>query len=142
MHVTAAQHITLRPLGHVNGTCIYLPALSHLACKLGWDQPLVLQHPQTPDSAASLWSAKPVAGVHVAAVMSQVQIHGGNVTDTLVPETTHVIIDRSRGPASDQASLMPLEVMQAVTSKLGGLSGLRLFRRNLVSGQLKLVAPR
>jgi len=32
--------------------------------------------------------------------------------------------------------------MQAVTSKLGGLTGLRLFRRNLVSGQLKLVAPR
>ena len=81
-----------------------------------------------------------LAGVHVAAVMSQVQIHGGNVTDTIVPETTHVIIDR--GPALGQASLMPLEVMQAVTSKLGGLSGLRLFRRNLVSGQLKLVAPR
>ncbi len=72
--------------------------------------------------------------------MSQVQVHGGNVTDTLVPEITHVIIDR--GPASEQGSLMPLEVMQAVTSKLGGLNGLRLFRRILVSGQLKLVAPR
>ncbi|DBA86388.1 TPA: hypothetical protein ACH3X2_005613 [Trebouxia sp. C0005] len=72
-------------------------------------------------------------------VALQVQIHGGNVAETLVPETTHVIIDR--GPASQQASLMPLEVMQAVTSKLGGLNGLRLFRRNLVSGQLKLVAP-
>jgi len=73
-------------------------------------------------------------------VISQVQIHGGKVTDTFVPETTHVVIDR--GPASKQASLMPIEVMQAVSSKLGGLSGLRLFRRNLVSGQLKLVAPR
>ena len=96
--------------------------------------------PTDPSSAASLWSGQPIAGVHAAAVMSQVQIHGGNVTDALVPETTHVIIDR--GPISEQASLMPLEVMQAVTSKLGGLSGLRLFRRNLVSGQLKLVAPR
>ncbi|DBA75732.1 TPA: hypothetical protein ACH3X1_010149 [Trebouxia sp. C0004] len=71
-------------------------------------------------------------------VALQVQIHGGNVTDILVPETTHVVIDR--GPASEQASLMPIEVMQAVTSKLGGLSGLRMFRRNLVSGQLKVVA--
>ncbi len=96
--------------------------------------------PTDPSSAASLWSGQPIAGVHAAAVMSQVQIHAGNVTDALVPETTHVIIDR--GPISEQASLMPLEVMQAVTSKLGGLTGLRLFRRNLVSGQLKLVAPR
>ncbi len=138
MHATAAQQLALRLVGH--GTCICFPVLSHLAHKLAWDQPLILQHPQTPDSAASLWSGQPIAGVHVAAVMTQVQIHGGKVTDTVVPETTHVIIDR--GPASEQASLMPLEVMQAVTSKLGGLSGLRLFRRNLVSGQLKLVAPR
>ena len=99
-----------------------------------------MQHPQTPDSAASLWSGQFIAGVHVAAVMLQVQIHGGNVTDTILPETTHVIIDR--GPAAEHASLTPLEVMQAVSSKLGGLNGLRLFRRNLVSGQLKLVAPR
>lgn len=62
------------------------------------------------------------------------------MTDTLVPETTHIVIDT--GPHVAQARVKPVEVMQRVTSQLGGLQGLRLLRRLMVSGQLTLVAPR
>ena len=70
----------------------------------------------------------------------QVQIHGGSVTDTIAPETTHIVIDT--GPHVAPGGAKPLEVMQAVTRQLGGLQGLRLLRRIMLSGELKLVAPR
>ena len=73
-------------------------------------------------------------------VVVQVQIHGGSVTDTLVPETTHIVIDTGTHVA--HASVKPLEVLRGVTSRLGGLQGLRLLRRLMLSGQLTLVAPR
>ena len=72
--------------------------------------------------------------------MVQVQIHGGSVTGALAPETTHIVTDTGSHVA--HASVKPLEVMQGVTSRLGGLQGLRLLRRLMVSGQLTLVAPR
>ena len=72
--------------------------------------------------------------------VSQVQIHGGNVSETLVPETTHVVI--SGGCPSGEAALKPIDVMQGVAGCLGGLGSLRLFRHGLLGGRIKLVSPR
>lgn len=70
----------------------------------------------------------------------QVQIHGGNVTDTITANTTHLVVD---GPGfEDEQGLKPLALMQAVSSKLGGLQSLRSFQQSMLSGRLKLVSSR
>lgn len=72
--------------------------------------------------------------------LSQVQIHGGYVTDTITADTTHLVVDGST--STDAQELTPLALMQAVASKLGGLHSLRLFKQAMLSGKLKLVSPR
>ena len=62
------------------------------------------------------------------------------MTGSIVPETTHVVVDTCAAGA--QEAVKPISLMQEVCSKLGGLDSLRLLRRGLVSGQLKLVSPR
>lgn len=62
------------------------------------------------------------------------------MTGSILPETTHVVVDTCAAGA--QQAVKPISLMQEVCSKLGGLDGLRLLRRGLVSGQLKLVSPR
>ena len=72
--------------------------------------------------------------------LSQVQIHGGYVADTITADTTHLVVDRSS--STQDKELMPLELMQALGSKMGGLQSLRLFKQSMLSGKLKLVSPR
>ena len=62
------------------------------------------------------------------------------MTGSIVPETTHVVVDTCAAGA--QEAVKPISLMQEVCSKLGGLDSLLLLRRGLVSGQLKLVSPR
>ena len=69
----------------------------------------------------------------------QIQIHGGMVTETITADTTHLVVD---GRDVDDEDLKPLAVMQAVSSKLGGLPSLRLFKQSMLSGKLKLVSSR
>lgn len=62
------------------------------------------------------------------------------MTDTITADTTHLVVD---GPGfKDEQALKPLALMQAVSSKLGGLQGLRLFKQSVLSGRLKLVSSR
>ena len=68
----------------------------------------------------------------------QVQLHGGNVTDTITADTTHLVVD---GPGHEQ-KLKAVALVQAVSSKLGGLQSLRLFKQSMLSGSLKLVSSR
>lgn len=70
----------------------------------------------------------------------QVQIHGGNVTDTITADTTHLVVE---GPdLKDEQGLKPLALMQAVSGKLGGLQSLCLFKQSMLSGRLKIVCSR
>ena len=72
-------------------------------------------------------------------LVRQVQIHGGNVTDSITLDTTHLVLD-STGLGAD--SVRPLELMQAVSRHMGGLPSLRLFRQSLLAGRLRMVSAR
>ena len=71
--------------------------------------------------------------------LQQIQIHGGIVTEGITADTTHLVVDE---PDVNGEDLKPLAVMQAVSSKLGGLPSLRLFKQSMLSGKLKLVSSR
>lgn len=64
------------------------------------------------------------------------------MTDTITADTTHVVIDGPGDGLGDEQGLKALAVMQAVSSKLGGLQSLRLFKQSMLSGRLKLVSSR
>ena len=68
------------------------------------------------------------------------QLHGGNVTEHVTPETTHLVGDST--PTAAHHMLKPIELLQEVSSKLGGVNSLRNLRRSVLDGKLKLVLPR
>ena len=68
------------------------------------------------------------------------QLHDGNVTEHVTPETTHLVVDIT--PTAAEHMMKPIELLQEVSSKLGGMNSLRNLRRGLLDGKCKLVLPR